>query len=61
MMPEHGDFDDKTNKWFCSYWQNEQEWYEIHNYPPNYNDDDYDLTDDDLDGKSKSSIFTSKI
>lgn len=52
MMPEHGDFDEKTNKWFCSYWQNEQEWYEVHNYLPNYNDADYDLTDDDLDGKS---------
>ncbi len=42
-MPEHGDFDSENNKWFCSYWQSEQEWYEIHNYLPTNRTDDQDV------------------
>lgn len=43
IMPEHGDFDSENNKWFCSYWQSEQEWYEIHNYLPTNRTDDQDV------------------
>lgn len=51
VMPEHGEFDNKTNQWFCSYWQNKQEWYEIHNYLPAYDTEDYELLDSEFEDK----------
>jgi hypothetical protein len=32
-MPEHGEFDPKTKRWFCNYWMNKQEWMDVHHYP----------------------------
>jgi hypothetical protein len=33
-MPEHEDYDAKSNKWYCSGWQTESRWLEIHGYSP---------------------------
>ena len=34
FLPEHGDYDDKSKKWFCSYWMSEDEWMDLHYYFP---------------------------
>lgn len=35
-MPEHGEFDPQSQKWYCSYWMSQEEWEDIHDYaPPN--------------------------
>jgi len=31
---QHGDFDPKQQKWFCSYWMSQEEWLDIHDYAP---------------------------
>lgn len=33
-MPQHGDYDQKSAKWFCSNWVDKKEWLEIHGYSP---------------------------
>lgn len=33
-MPEHGDYDSGSRKWYCSYWQSLKEWEDIHDYDP---------------------------
>jgi len=33
-MPQHGDHDQKSAKWFCSSWVDKKEWLEIHGYSP---------------------------
>ncbi len=33
-MPEHGDYDSQTRKWYCGYWMDEEEWLDIHDYAP---------------------------
>ncbi|MDQ3717752.1 MAG: hypothetical protein M3243_00075 [Thermoproteota archaeon] len=32
MPDQHGDYDPKQRKWFCSYWMSQEEWLDIHNY-----------------------------
>jgi hypothetical protein len=47
-MPQHGDYDQDSKKWYCEYWMSLQEWNEVHYYSPsntaeeegNNNDDD---------------------
>lgn len=42
-MPQHGDYDQKSAKWFCSIWVDKKEWLETHGYPPlatNFDTDD---------------------
>lgn len=34
QMPQHGDYDQKSVKWFCSIWVDKKEWLEIHGYSP---------------------------
>lgn len=31
-MPEHGEYDSHAKKWYCGYWMNEEEWFDIHDY-----------------------------
>ncbi|HEY6885081.1 MAG TPA: hypothetical protein VI278_13690 [Nitrososphaeraceae archaeon] len=31
---EHGDYNSELKKWFCTYWMTEDEWMDIHYYPP---------------------------
>lgn len=31
---QHGDFDPQQQKWFCSYWMDNEEWLDIHDYAP---------------------------
>lgn len=33
-MPQHGDYDQKTLKWFCNKWIDKKQWLEIHGYSP---------------------------
>lgn len=33
-MPEHGEYDEKQKKWYCSYWMAEEEWMDLHHYFP---------------------------
>jgi hypothetical protein len=33
-MPEHGDYNSQAQKWYCGYWMNEEEWFDIHDYAP---------------------------
>jgi hypothetical protein len=33
-MPEHGDYDVESRRWYCSYWQTTEEWQEVHDYDP---------------------------
>jgi hypothetical protein len=33
-MPEHGEFDPLSQKWFCSYWMSQDEWEDVHDYAP---------------------------
>jgi hypothetical protein len=32
MPQQHGDYDPKQQKWFCSYWMSQEEWLNIHDY-----------------------------
>ncbi len=32
MSKQHGDYDSKQQKWFCSYWMSEEEWLDVHDY-----------------------------
>lgn len=34
LMPQHGDYDQKTVKWFCNRWINKKQWLEFHGYSP---------------------------
>ncbi len=43
LMPSHGDYDERTSRWYCSYWMNKEEWLDIHDYSasdvaPKYDD-----------------------
>jgi hypothetical protein len=33
-MPQHGDFDSVSQKWYCRYWMDLNEWYDVHDYAP---------------------------
>lgn len=33
-MPEHGQHDPQSQKWFCGYWMNIEEWDDVHDYAP---------------------------
>ena len=33
-MPEHGEHDAQSQKWFCGYWMTQQEWEDVHDYAP---------------------------
>jgi hypothetical protein len=33
-MPEHGDYDAGSCRWYCSSWQSLKEWKDIHDYQP---------------------------
>ena len=33
-MPQHGDYNSSTEKWYCSYWMTLREWEDIHDYAP---------------------------
>lgn len=33
-MPEHGQHDAQSQKWFCGYWMCIEEWDDVHNYAP---------------------------
>ncbi len=33
-MPEHGDYEPESMKWFCEYWMPIDDWYDIHDYSP---------------------------
>jgi hypothetical protein len=33
-MSHHGDYDQKTLKWFCNRWIDKKQWLEIHGYSP---------------------------
>jgi hypothetical protein len=33
-MPEHGQYDEQAQKWFCGYWMSAQEWEDVHDYAP---------------------------
>jgi len=34
QMPEHGFYDPKLKKWYCSYFMDKEEWTNIHDYLP---------------------------
>lgn len=47
-MPQHGDYDKKNEKWFCSKWIDKKQWLEIHGYSPNnarIESEDYESVD----------------
>jgi hypothetical protein len=31
-MPQHGDYDQDSKRWYCEYWMSLQEWKEVHHY-----------------------------
>ena len=33
-MPQHGDYDQDSKRWYCEYWMSLQEWNEVHHYSP---------------------------
>jgi hypothetical protein len=33
-MPEHGEHDSNSDKWFCGYWMSREEWDDVHDYAP---------------------------
>ena len=33
-MPEHGFYDPRLKKWYCSYFMDKEEWTNIHDYLP---------------------------
>ncbi|HEY9490758.1 MAG TPA: hypothetical protein VIP56_02145 [Nitrososphaeraceae archaeon] len=33
-MPEHGNYNSDSQKWFCNYWMTLQEWKDLHDYMP---------------------------
>ncbi len=35
-MAQHGEYDKKNEKWFCSTWIDKKQWLEIHGYSPIY-------------------------
>lgn len=48
-MPEHGEYDQKSKKWFCSYWMAEDEWTDLHYYfSASKLEDEEEKKDDDL-------------
>jgi hypothetical protein len=49
ILPEHGEYDQKLKKWFCSYWMTEEEWMDLHHYlPANKLEDEKEKKYDDL-------------
>jgi hypothetical protein len=32
MSKQHGDYDSKQQKWFCTYWMSQEEWLDVHDY-----------------------------
>lgn len=46
-MPQHGDYDEKSVKWFCNRWLDNKEWLDIHGYSPismNFKTDEEEYT-----------------
>ena len=33
-MPEHGDYDPESKRWFCTYWMTKDDWMDTHYYSP---------------------------
>jgi hypothetical protein len=33
-MPQHGDYDQGSKRWYCECWMSLQEWNEVHHYSP---------------------------
>jgi hypothetical protein len=33
-VPNHGDCDASTMRWYCNYWMAKEEWLDIHDYSP---------------------------
>jgi hypothetical protein len=33
-MPQHGEYDQDSKKWYCEYWMSLQEWNQVHYYSP---------------------------
>ncbi len=33
-MPEHGQYDEQAQRWFCGYWMTFEEWEDVHDYTP---------------------------
>jgi hypothetical protein len=33
-MPEHGNYNSDSQKWYCSYWMTLHEWKDLHDYMP---------------------------
>ena len=45
-MTQHGDYDQKNLKWFCSKWIDKKQWLEIHGYSAistNNESDEHDI------------------
>jgi len=47
-LPEHGDYDKKNQKWFCSRWIDKKQWLEIHGYAPTSTDNKSDEEGQDV-------------
>jgi hypothetical protein len=52
-MYEHGFYDPHSKKWYCSYFMNEEEWLNIHDYLPNQLKE-YFSTSESLEGNDKA-------
>jgi hypothetical protein len=48
LLPEHGDYDKKNQKWFCSRWIDKKQWLEIHGYTPTSTDNKSDEEEQDV-------------
>ena len=51
-MPQHGEYDQDSKKWYCEYWMSLQEWNQVHYYSPSntvveekedYNDNNWEI------------------
>jgi hypothetical protein len=49
ILPEHGEYDQQSKKWFCSYWMAEEEWMDLHHYfPANKLENEKEKNNDEL-------------
>ena len=51
-MHEHGFYHTELKKWYCSYFMDEKEWLDIHNYLPNHG-----TSEEELIGTSKQENY----
>jgi hypothetical protein len=51
-MPEHGEFDAASSRWFCGFWMDSDEWNEIHDYSPSKAKSDEDSDSETIDNLS---------